>query len=184
MIRKISHKIIQYISENNYTYEEKEEMEYILNTIIFESLKILFTVIIFSLLGYFKESLIIVSIMAVTKPYTGGYHEDSQLKCFLATMLLTAGIIFMSMQTTFTFWANCIILLFCIFCMHHQVPVINCNMPITHPDLIKKNRVNGLRNAILCSVVSIVLYKHSSYYCIITWVILFQTMLLFNKKSN
>lgn len=184
MIREISHKIIEYISENNYSNEEKEEMEYILNTIIFEILKILFTVIIFSIIGYFKESLIIVSIMAVTKPYIGGYHEDSQLKCFLATMLLTAGIIFMSMQTTFTFLSNGIILLVCIFCMYHQIPVINPNIPITRSHLIQKNKINGLRNISLVGIMSVILYKYTNYYCIITWVIIFQTILLFNKKEN
>ncbi len=184
MIRNLSHKFINYISEGKYSEEEKEEMEYVLNTIIFEFLKLLCTVVVFSLFGYFKESVIILFIMSLTKPYIGGYHEDSQLKCLIATMLLTAGILFMSIHTDFTFLSNCLILLFCNFCMYHQVPVINPNMPISRPQLIQKNKINGLRNIILSSVASIILYKYCRYYCIVTWIIIFQTMLLFNKKEK
>lgn len=183
MIRKMSKKFIEYISDKNYSKEEKEEMEYILNTMIFETLKIVLTFIIFMLLGYQWQCLIILILMSITKPYIGGYHENSQLKCFAATVLLTAGIIFMSMHTRFTFYSNCVAILFCVFCIYNQIPVLNPNMPITRPHLIKKNRKKGLCNIIIIGIISIVLYNYSGFYCIITWVLIVQTLLLFNKNE-
>ena len=80
MVRKISKKVVEFVAQDNYTKEEKEEMDYVLRTILFESIKLISTIVIFSILGYFIESVIIISIMSLTKPFIGGYHEDTQLK--------------------------------------------------------------------------------------------------------
>lgn len=184
MIRKLSKKFVGFIAKDNFTVEEIEEMEYVLNTILFEVIKLTATIVIFSTLGYFIESLIIISIMSITKPFIGGYHEDTQLKCFIATMLLTTGILILSLQTSFTFLSNCIAIIMCIFCIYNQAPVINPKMPITRPHLIQKNRVKGLCNVMFLGIVSIMLYKYSSYYLLITWTIIFQTILMFNKMDT
>ena len=184
MVRKISEKVVEFVAQDNYTKEEKEEMDYVLRTILFESIKLISTIVIFSILGYFIESVIIISVMSLSKPFIGGYHEDTQLKCFIATMLLTAGILILSLNTSFTFWGNCIVLIICIFCIYNQAPVINPKMPITHPHLIQKNRDKGLCNVIVLGIVSIMLYKYSDYYLLITWTIVFQTILMFNKREK
>ena len=184
MVRKISKKVVEFVAQDNYTKEEKEEMDYVLRTILFESIKLISTIVIFSILGYFIESVIIISVMSLSKPFIGGYHEDTQLKCFIATMLLTAGILILSLNTSFTFWGNCIVLIICIFCIYNQAPVINPKMPITHPHLIQKNRDKGLCNVIVLGIVSIMLYKYSDYYLLITWTIVFQTILMFNKREK
>ena len=183
MIRKISKKFVEYISENNYSEQEKDEMEYILNTMIFDAIKLGLTFIIFTVLGYSCQSMIVLITMSLIKPYIGGYHEESQFKCFVSTILLTAGIIFMSTNTKFSFYSNCIVILFCLYCMYNQVPIINPNMPITRPHLIVKNRKKGLCNTTIIGISSIVMYKYTCFYCIITWVIIVQTLLLFNKKQ-
>ena len=184
MVRKISEKVVEFVAQDSYTKEEKEEMDYVLRTILFESIKLISTIVIFSILGYFIESVIIISVMSLSKPFIGGYHEDTQLKCFIATMLLTAGILILSLNTSFTFWGNCIVLIICIFCIYNQAPVINPKMPITHPHLIQKNRDKGLCNVIVLGIVSIMLYKYSDYYLLITWTIVFQTILMFNKREK
>ena len=184
MVRKISKKVVEFVAQDSYTKEEKEEMDYVLRTILFESIKLISTIVIFSILGYFIESVIIISVMSLSKPFIGGYHEDTQLKCFIATMLLTAGILILSLNTSFTFWGNCIVLIICIFCIYNQAPVINPKMPITHPHLIQKNRDKGLCNVIVLGIVSIMLYKYSDYYLLITWTIVFQTILMFNKREK
>lgn len=184
MVRKISKKVVEFVAQDNYTKEEKEEMDYVLRTILFESIKLISTIVIFSILGYFIESVIIISVMSLSKPFIGGYHEDTQLKCFIATMLLTAGILILSLNTSFTFWGNCIVLIICIFCIYNQAPVINPKMPITHPHLIQKNRRKGLCNIILFILASIIMYKYSNYYLLITWTVIFQTLLMFNRLEK
>ena len=153
-------------------------------TISFELIKMISLIIIFSLFGYFKEVIIITGIMCIIKPFIGGYHEDTQIKCFIATMLLTAGILILSLQCNLSFISNCILIFLSIFCIWNQAPVINSKMPITRHELIRKNRIRGLSNTIILGVISIALYNYSSYYSLITWTILFNTVLMFNKREN
>ena len=184
MVKSISKRMINSISANdNYSKDELEQMEYALVTILFELIKMISLIIIFSLFGYFNEVMIIAGIMCVVKPFIGGYHEETQIKCFIATLLLTVGILILSLQVNLTFISNCILIFLSIFCIWNQAPVINSKMPITRPKLIKKNRVRGLSTSIILGLLSIVLYNYSSYYSIITWTILFEATLMFNKRE-
>ncbi|WP_077847137.1 accessory gene regulator ArgB-like protein [Clostridium puniceum] len=184
MVKSVSKRIIQSISINEkYNKDELEQMEYALVTILFELMKMISLIIIFSLFGYFKEATIIVGIMCLVNPFIGGYHEDTQIKCFIATLLLAAGKLILSLQCNLSFLSNCILIFLSIFCVWNQAPVINSKMPITRPKLIKKNRVRGLRNLIILGLLSIVLYNYSSYYSLITWTILFEAILMFNKRE-
>lgn len=185
MVRSISKKIINSIATNEkYSENELEQMEYALVTILFESIKMVSGIIIFSLFGYGKEVIIIEGIMCLVKPSIGGYHEETQIKCFIATLLLTAGILILSLQCNLSFISNCILIVLSIFCIWNQAPVINPQMPITRSELIKKNRIRGLSISIILGLISIVLYNYSSYYSIITWTILFEAMLMFNKRQR
>jgi accessory gene regulator B len=159
-------------------------MEYALVTIAFEAIKLIFAMLIFSLLGYWKEVIIIQIVICSVKPFIGGYHEETQLKCFFTTMLSITGILILSMQCTLSFTSNCILIFISIFCIWNQAPVINLKMPITRPEIIKKNRVNGLRNVIILGLISIVTYNYTSYYLLITWSILLLAIEMFNKREN
>lgn len=182
MVKVISKKLINSIATNdNYSKDELEQMEYALVTILFELIKMISLIIIFSLFGYFDRVIIIALIMCVVKPFIGGYHEETQFKCFIATMLLTAGILTLSMQCNLSFIGNCILIFLSIFCIWNQAPVINSKMPITRPQLIKKNRIRGLSTSILFGVISIVLYNYSGHCSVITWSLLFEAALMFNK---
>lgn len=184
MVKNISKRIIQSISINeNYSNDELEQMEYALVTILFESLKMISLIIIFSLLGYFKEALIIVGIMCLVNPFIGGYHEDTQIKCFIATLLLTTGILILNLQCNLSYISNCILIFLSIFCIWNQAPVINSKMPITRPELIKKNRIRGLSTSIILGLIGIISYNYTSYYSIITWTMLIQALLMFNKRE-
>jgi accessory gene regulator B len=184
MLRIVSSKIIKNIATNdNYSKDELEQMEYALVTILFESIKVISTIVIFSLFGYFKETIIIQLIMFMVKPFIGGYHEETQIKCLITTMLSITGILILSLQCNLSFVSNCILIFLSIFCIWNQAPVINLKMPITRPEVIEKNRKKGLRNVTLFGVISIVAYNYTSYYLIITWTILVLAMEMFNKRE-
>ena len=185
MVKSVCKKIMNSIAtDDNYSEDELEQMGYTLVTISFELIKMISLIIIFSLFGYFNEAIIITGIMCVVKPFIGGYHEETQIKCFIATVLLTAGILTLSLQCNLSFISNCILIFLSIFCIWNQAPVINSKMPITRHDLIIKNRIRGLRNTIILGLISIVLYNYSSYYSLITWTILFEAALMFNKRKD
>lgn len=184
MVKSISKKIINSISTNdNYSKDQLEQMEYILVSILFETIKLFSVIVIFSLFGYFDKIIIILTVMSMTKIFIGGYHEDTQVKCFIATVLLAIGILVLNSQCTLSFVGNCILIILSIFCLWHQVPIINPKMPITRQELISKNRIRGLSIAIILGITSICLYNFSNYYSLITWTILFNTILMFNKKD-
>ena len=67
MVKNICKKIIKSIATNeNYSKDELEQMEYALVTILFELIKMISVIIIFSLFGYFKEVIIIEGIMCTS----------------------------------------------------------------------------------------------------------------------
>lgn len=185
MVRIISRKIINNLAaNNNYSKDQLEQMEYILVSILFELIKLSSVIVIFSLFGYFSEIIIILGVMCITKLFIGGYHEDTHIKCFIATMLLTTGILMLNIGCNLTFIGNCILLSISVFCIWHQAPVINSKMPITRHELIRKNRIRGLSITIILGAVSIGLYSFSNYYSLITWTIVFNVILMFNKRST
>lgn len=185
MVKRISEKIINSIAtDDNYSKDELERMQYALVTISFELIKMISLIVIFSMLGYFEKVIIIAGIMCIVKPFIGGYHEETQIKCFIATVLLTAGILILSMQCNLSFISNCILIFLSIFCIWNQAPVINSKMPISRPQLIKKNRIRGLSTSILLGLISIGIYYYSNNYSTITWTLLFNAALMFNKRES
>ncbi len=185
MVKDISKKIINSISiSEKYSKDELEQMEYALVTILFESIKVISAIIIFYLFGYLKEVIFIQIIMSAVKPFIGGYHEETQIKCFLTTLLSITVILILSLQCNLSFISNFILIFLSIFCIWNQAPVINFKMPITRPEIINKNRITGLRNVTIFGLMSIVAYNYTSYYLIITWTILFLAMEMFNKREN
>ena len=184
MIKKVSEKFVKCIAEDKCTSEEIEEMEYVFRVMIYEVLKTVGMVLVFWLAGYFIESIIILIVMYLTKPYIGGYHEDTQMRCFIASMLFTAGEILLCRQCSLSFLGNCMMICICIFAIYNRAPVINSKMPITRLELIQKNRTKGVRNSIILGVISILLYKYTFMYSLITWTLIIEVLLMFNKREK
>ena len=75
MIRWIGKKVVKSITDENYSKDQREKMEYAIITISFELIKMIALIIILSVFGYFKQVMIISGIMVIVKPFIGGYHE-------------------------------------------------------------------------------------------------------------
>lgn len=185
MVRYVSKKIVHIIAKDEkYKNYELEEMEYTLRVILFELVKTTFLIVIFSVFGYFKEIVIILGIMFSIKPFIGGYHEETQIKCFITTGIIAAGILLLSTKCELSFAGNCTLILLSIFSIWNQAPIINPKMPITSLEFIRKNRIRGVTASIIIGFASIILYNYSSYYSIMTWTLVFETMLMFNKREK
>lgn len=168
---------------NNYTNEQKEEIEYTLKIMVYELIKILLIITIFYLVGYLKESLMILFVMSITKPFIGGYHEDSQVKCFIATAILVAVIIHLSLTSDISYISGILLNLISIFAVYNRAPIINDKMPITRSSLIKRNRVIGITNICILAIGSLVFFNSTKLSNIVIWTILIQCILMFNKKE-
>ena len=168
---------------NNYNNDQKEEIEYTLKTIIYEATKILFAIIIFFLLGYLNETLVILSVMSITKPFIGGYHENSQIKCFIATSILIFIIIQLTKEINISFWGIVLLNSISIFAIYNKAPVINEKMPITRGNLIRRNRLIGMVNTCILMLLSLAVFHLTKLAEIIVWTNLIQCILMFNKNE-
>lgn len=183
-MRKLIKNISALISiNNNYTKDEEEQVEYALKILVFEILKTLGVIIIFSLMGYTLQVIIAIGAMSFIKPFIGGYHEDTQIKCFAATVLIVGGIIYLSTNLSINFISRSILNCIVLFSIWHRAPVINPVMPITKPELIKRNRTIGILVAIILVIISTIFYKFSIISNTILWTLVFQVLLMFNKRS-
>lgn len=170
--------------DESYSNEERELLEYVFILYSFEIIKAVIIIFLFFILGYIKEALVICSVMFLSKPFIGGYHEDSQLKCLIATFLAILWIVFLGNNSDLTFSGNVLIIILSIFCVWNQAPVIDDKMPITNQKVIERNRIVGTAILTIFGVLSIILSRNSNYYIFITWTILFQALMMFKKKTN
>lgn len=185
MIEKFIYRFVDSLGEyNNYNEEQVEQVKYSLKVIVYELIKIIFLIIIFSILGYFKESFLILFIMSITKPFIGGYHEDTQLKCFTATWILIVIIIVLFKSNKLNFTSSITLNLISIFSIYNKAPIINDKMPITREDLIMKNRKIGIINVVILTLLSLIMFEVKWISQIIVWTILVQAMLMFNKYKK
>lgn len=183
-IKKIDSYIENVCKYNNFSEVKTEEIKYVMNIMILEAIKMITIIILYSLFGYTKEILSIVCVMVFIKPFTGGYHEDSQKRCFVATLFLCLLIIILYKTSYLSIYSIVILHLISMFSIYHQAPIINVKMPLTRIDLIKKNKRVALLNSFIFFLISVIFYKYKVYSNIITWTIVINTCLMFNKKNK
>jgi accessory gene regulator B len=184
ILRKIIKKIAQYISRTNqYTIDEEEQIEYALRILVFEILKAFGLIIIFSLIGYSFQAIVAIGTMILLRPFIGGYHEDTQIKCFTATLIIIGSIIYLSINLHIDLISKQILNGASLYCIWHQAPIINPKMLLTKPNLLKRNRIIGISFTLIFVLVSILLYKYTLVSNTILWTIVFQALLMFNKRD-
>lgn len=181
-MRSLISKIASHISRtNSYTKEQEEQIEYALKVMLFETLKIIGTVSIFSVCGYGLSAIIAVAVMAISKPFIGGYHEDNQIKCFIATLAIIGSVVYLGLNVEMNLPAKLILNFMSLYCIGQQAPVINAKMPITRKELIRRNRTVGIITIVIAIIASLTLNVYSMISNTIVWMIVFQALFMFNK---
>jgi accessory gene regulator B len=166
---------------NNYDKDQQEKIQYVMKTFVFEIVKLILIIAIFSFFGYNKEVLIILLVMTSTKPFIGGYHEDTQIRCFLSSVAITFAILAISLNSSLNIVSSAVISIICLICIWYRAPVLNPRMPMTKKELIMKNKIIGTSITAVFAVIALIFIKYNIYSDCITWTITFQTLLLFNK---
>lgn len=183
-IKKIDSYIEDICKYNNFSKNKTEEIKYVMNVMVLETIKMLTIISLYSFFGYTKEILLIVLVMVAIKPFTGGYHEDSQKKCFIYTLFLCLLIIILYKTSYLSIYSIIVLHLINIFSVYNQAPIINVKMPLTRLDLINKNRIVSVFNSLIFFLISLVFYNEKVYSNIITWTIIINTCLMFNKNKE
>lgn len=78
--KKLDYFVEDICKYNNFTQDKTEEIHYVMRVMMYEIVKIITMIIVFSMLGYFKEVVLIIFTMSRVKTFTGG-HETSQKRC-------------------------------------------------------------------------------------------------------
>ena len=147
-MRKFLKSAIEYLAKDlDLDKELLEQIQYVVIVLTFEFIKCISVILIAGILGYFKESLIVILSMCFIKPFIGGYHEDSQLKCFIATLIITTSIIMLVTFNKLNIFSIVILNLFSIFSIYNKDPVIDSRFPLTKEHLIKKNKILSVTNS-------------------------------------
>ena len=182
--KKINYFVEDICKYNNFTQDKTEEIQYVMRLMMYEILKIITIIIMFSMLGSLKEVVLIMFTMVCVKPFTGGYHEISQKRCLIATTTLCYLIILIAQNSNLNLVSTILISIINIFSIYHQAPIVNRCMPITKSSLIKKNNRIALINYIILSMISIFIIKYRVYSNIITWTLTINVCLMFNSKQH
>lgn len=183
-MRNLIKGIAERISKTNeYTKDEEEQVEYALRIFAFETLKIIGVIIVFSLLGHPLQAIIAIGTMSIVKPFIGGYHENSQIKCFTFTLLIIGSIIYLGSSLSINFMVKLILGVISLYCIWQQAPVVNPMMQLTKPELIKRNRVLGVSISIAFVLIAIIFYRYILLSNTILWTMVFQALLMFNKRT-
>ena len=184
-MRALIKRLAEFIAESGeFNEEEHEQIEYAFKIIIFESLKLIGILSILYILGVIKYGIIVVIVMMSIKPFIGGYHEDSQIKCFIVSVIIILMITYISIDTNLN---NCSLVLLDIFnflILYKRIPIMDSKMPFTKIEYIKRTRRIGLGVYIIYMVTLIIFRENRVYVNTVTWTFVFQCLLLFNKNEE
>lgn len=184
LIKKLNDFVEDICKYNNFSQDKTEEIQYVMRLMMFEAIKISIIIVLFSTLGYFKEIITIMLVMSFIKPFTGGYHEPSQKRCLVATIIVSGFIILISQNSSLNYISTILLNTINIFSIYHQAPIVNKCMPITKQSIIRKNNTIAIINSIILFVISIFIYKYRVYSNIITWTLTINVCLMFNSKKH
>ena len=184
-MRKLISITAHYISKaNNYTEDQKQQVEYALKVFVFEALKAIGTFIIFCVLGNPIYALVAIITMITTKPFIGGYHEENQMKCFFSTVFIIGSVVYLSYNIDINFVGKLILWVVSLYCIWNQAPIVNSAMPITREDLLIKNRNIGIILSTVFIIIGLIFYRLEVVSNTITWMMIFQALLMFNKRKS
>jgi accessory gene regulator B len=183
-LRELIKIIAAYISvTNGYSNEDEERVEYGIRIFTFEILKIIIVISIFAFFHKTLEAAVAILTMSLIKPFIGGYHENTQVKCFIATLIIIGCIVYLSLNVPMHNIAKVILYVVCLYAMWQQAPIINKDMKLTKASLIKRNRKIGISISIVFILLSFLAYRLQIISNIICWTILFQVIFMFNKRE-
>lgn len=170
--------------ESNYTNEQFIIVKYVTKVIVYELIKISLMICFFYIIGFLNEALLIIFIMSCTKPFIGGYHENTQIKCLISSIVIIYLIINLSINIDLNLKSSIILNTFSIFSIYNNAPIISERMLITKKSLIKRNRILGICISFILVIISIFTYKYKMISKIIVLTILVQAILMFNKYKK
>lgn len=185
MIRKKVKKFAESVCEhNNFSQEKKEEVVYTILLLYYEIIKILILGIILLVCGFGQEGSLIILVMISTKPFIGGYHEDTHLRCFIFSFLQVFLIIALAKCIDINNYGVILFAIVLLLIVYKRAPIISEKMPITNKKLILKNKIKAIVIFIIWIIVTLVLNNKGQAGEMILLTLVIQVLLMFNNLER
>ena len=184
-MERIISRAAQYLANAiNGTEEEYERINYMLEAYFYNILKLVGLILIFLITGYLTQGLVGILIVLITKFYYGGYHEDTHLKCFIASLCVIGVAVYLGIFNRLGYTSLFAINIISLYVIYQRVPVIDMDADIVPPaEVIRKYRKISLLITLLIMISFIIFYWCAFYINIGTWALLLQALTLFVKRK-
>lgn len=154
--QKISKFCIKFITNNlDKTEEELEQIEYGLQVLLINILKLSILFLIAYVLGIVKYTSIAFISFSILRSFASGVHADSNLKCTLTNILLFLGNVYISTHFVFSFYILIFFFLISLFLIILYAPADTEDRPLISKKLRKKLKIGSIIVTCLLGLVSI-----------------------------
>lgn len=177
MIEKISNKILNILSDENDSEEQREVMLFGITRIVEDIPKYVAIIIICLLLGVIKEFALVMLVTAMYKTFTGGVHLHTNIGCFISSLVSIIACIYV--PNILIKFENIIIpfyifvYIFSLYVIWVYVPADVPEIPVINERRRKRDKVMSLVVLNIISIISIFIIENSIYVCTIMITILY-----------
>lgn len=187
MIYNFANKIaIEFLKKQSIKTEEKEIVTYGLFSIISKILYAFISFVVGALLDCFFESVCFYICFLFIKKYAGGFHAETEFKCFLVSSL---SIIFSILEIFISKQSKLFLLVFLSLSMIFYLiialfaPVPSIEKPLDKKELIRYSKISKIRVVILIAITFVsFIFKNTDICVAISAAIVLEGLLLIAGK--
>lgn len=140
-----------------------EEMSYGFEIILSTFLSVGAVLIIATLFNMFYDCIVFLCVFMPLRMYTGGYHAQTHLTCFLILLLdMFVGVIFMSLLQNSIFVFSVIVMVLSVIIVTLYAPVVHENYPLSKQQ-VQNSRKKGFL-VLFAVVIGIILFLTTKNY--------------------
>lgn len=124
-----------------------------IETMLSEIEKIIIIIFVYGLLGFFKDIIVILSLMLMLRPYIGGTHKDTFKGCLLKTMFFSGIGILIARCIHTDIVLHIIATIILIYHIVKVGPVVSKYRPEYEGELLKRIKVKGVLMILILNVI-------------------------------
>ena len=155
--------------------------KYVWQCLFMEGSKIIMFFAIFGYLGLVKEYAVSLLALMMLRCYSGGIHCKHYLSCFMVSLLVLAGNVYMGIHYPISRLYSIAILLVCAVMGYWLSPIVSENRPEPEEALVRKSKVHTL-GVILIFCLVICICPPNVYLTIVMWTTIIHILQLLIAK--
>lgn len=158
---KVSRTCVKFVARNlNKTDTELEKIEYGIQVITVNLVKLFILFLIASILGVINYTFIAVISFAFIRTFASGVHAGSNLKCTITNIILFLGNVYLSMNIVLNKPATIVILIISLILIVTYAPADTEDRPLLSRKLRKKLKIRSIAVALLLEIIALKCKSH------------------------